>query len=78
MNRRTFFAAALAPVVVPLPFLLPVRPAFVLIPEIITWETLKVLQNSLKFTSTVSRNYSGQFIGKIGDTLEIRKPVRYV
>lgn len=47
----------------------------------ITKETLAVLENELTFTRLVSRAYDSQFakIGaKIGDTINIRKPVRYV
>lgn len=47
----------------------------------ITNETLVVLENMLTFTRKVNREYDSQFGkagAKIGDTLNIRKPVRYV
>jgi hypothetical protein len=47
----------------------------------ITKETLVVLENELTFTRRVNRSYDDQFArsgAKIGDTINIRKPVRYV
>lgn len=47
----------------------------------ITNEALAVLENELTFTRTVNRQYDSQFGksgAKIGDTLNIRLPVRYV
>lgn len=47
----------------------------------ITNEALAVLVNELTFTRTINRQYDSEFgkVGaKIGDTLNIRKPVRYV
>ncbi len=47
----------------------------------ITNEALRVLENELTFTRNINRQYDDQFgrVGaKIGDTLNIRKPVRYV
>lgn len=47
----------------------------------ITNEALVVLENTLKFTKQVNRQYDDQFAqagAKIGDTLNIRKPVRYL
>jgi hypothetical protein len=47
----------------------------------ITKESLRVLENNLSFTKGVNRNYDDQFAqsgAKIGDTLNIRKPARYV
>lgn len=47
----------------------------------ITNEALVVLENSLTFTRNINRQYDSQFGkagAKIGDTLNIRKPVRYV
>lgn len=47
----------------------------------ITNEALAVLENELTFTKRVNREYSDQFArsgAKIGATLNIRKPVRYV
>lgn len=46
----------------------------------ITNEALAVLVNQLTFTRTINRQYSSEFAktgAKIGDTLNIRKPVRY-
>ncbi len=47
----------------------------------ITNKALSVLENSLTFTRKVNREYDDQFAvkgAKIGDTINIRKPVRYV
>lgn len=47
----------------------------------ITNESLPVLENELTFTRRVNRQYDKQFGitgAKIGDTLNIRKPVRYI
>ena len=47
----------------------------------ITNEALMVLENTLSFTKTVNREYDDSFArsgAKIGDTINIRKPVRYV
>lgn len=47
----------------------------------ITNESLPVLENELTFTRLVSRQYDKQFGitgAKIGDTVNIRKPVRYI
>ena len=47
----------------------------------ITNEALMVLENELTFTSEVDRNYDDQFAvvgGKIGNTVNIRKPGRFV
>ena len=47
----------------------------------ITNEALPVLENQLTFTRRVNRQYDKQFGingAKIGDTLNIRKPVRYI
>lgn len=49
--------------------------------SMITKECLRVLENNLAFTKGTSRDYDDQFaIGgaKIGDTINIRKPARYV
>lgn len=46
----------------------------------ITNESLMVLENMLGFTGKVNRQYDDQFAvagAKIGDTLNVRKPVRY-
>ena len=47
----------------------------------ITNEALVVLENELTFTSKINRSYDSSFAkagAKIGDTLNIRKPVRYI
>src|SRR5579884_872400 len=55
-----------------------------LTPSLITREALMVLENNLSFTKQVNKQYSANFgndnaIGqKIGSTLQVRKPVRYV
>ena len=52
-----------------------------LTPDMITLEALRVLKNQLNFTKKVNRQYSSQFArggAKIGNSLNIRKPVRYV
>lgn len=49
--------------------------------SMITREALRVLENNLSFTKGVNREYDDQFGrsgAKIGDTLNIRKPVRYI
>lgn len=49
--------------------------------DMITNESLAVLENELTFTKYVNREYDDQFANQgaqIGDTLNIRKPVRYV
>lgn len=56
----------------------------ILTPTIITKEALRVLHNSIKFASAVTRSYDDSFAnsgaspsGKIGPSLRIRKPNRY-
>lgn len=49
--------------------------------SMITREALRILENNLTFTKQVRRNYDDSFAvkgAKIGDTLNIRKPARYV
>lgn len=49
--------------------------------SMITNESLRVLENNLTFAKGVNREYDGKFAqegAKIGDTLNIRKPARYV
>lgn len=49
--------------------------------DMITNEALAVLENELTFTKRVNREYNDQFAksgAKIGDTLNIRKPPRYL
>ncbi len=53
----------------------------ILTPQMITKEGLRVLENSLTLTLTANRKYSNEFAqsgAKIGDTLNIRKPPRYI
>lgn len=48
--------------------------------DMIAKETLRVIENNLAFTKHVNRNYSAEFAkegAKIGDTVRIRKPVRW-
>lgn len=52
----------------------------ILTPVIYTQETLAVLENMFVFTKNVSRKYDDKFAisgGKIGDTINIRRPARY-
>jgi P22 coat protein - gene protein 5 len=49
--------------------------------SIITLEALAVLKNSLTFAANVNRQYDDRFAqvgNKIGDTLNVRKPPRYI
>lgn len=49
--------------------------------SMITREALRILENDLAFTRGVNRNYDDQFAiagAKIGDTINIRKPTRYI
>ena len=49
--------------------------------SMITKESLRVLKNNLAFARGVNREYDDKFAiegAKIGDTLNIRKPARYV
>lgn len=49
--------------------------------SVITNEALRILENNLTFAKGVNRQYESKFGvdgAKIGDTLNIRKPVRYV
>lgn len=49
--------------------------------SMITRESLRVLENNLTFAKGISRKYDNQFAvggAKIGDTVNIRKPARYV
>ena len=48
--------------------------------SMITNEALVVLENMLSFTKTINRDYDDQFAksgAKIGDTVNVRKPVQY-
>lgn len=47
----------------------------------ITFEALDVLENELTFTNNINREYDSQFRdggGKIGATVNVRKPARYI
>lgn len=49
--------------------------------SMITKESLRVLENNLKFAKNVTKDYDDRFAiegAKIGDTINIRKPARYV
>lgn len=49
--------------------------------SMVTREALRILENSLTFTKGVNREYDDKYAiegAKIGDTLNIRKPARYV
>src|SRR6266478_8216718 len=49
--------------------------------SMLTRESLRILENNLTFAKGVNRKYDDQFAvggAKIGDTLNIRKPPRYV
>lgn len=53
----------------------------VLTSSIITNEALRVLENNLTFAANVTRDYDDKFAkegAKVGDTINIRKPARYV
>jgi hypothetical protein len=53
----------------------------ILTSSIITKEALRVLENNLTAAKTANRQYDDKFAvegAKIGDTLNIRKPVRYI
>src|SRR5688500_6852988 len=48
--------------------------------DIIAKEFLRVIENNLAFTKHVNRSYSSEFAregAKIGDSVRIRKPVRW-
>lgn len=45
--------------------------------EAITRETLRVLENNLKFTSAINRAYDMQFATKAGSKIVMPVPVRY-
>ena len=49
--------------------------------SLLTFEAMRVLVNNLTFTRMVNRNYDGKFGvegAKIGDTVNVRRPPRYV
>src|SRR4051812_17481563 len=49
--------------------------------SMITKESLRILENNLTFAKGINREYDDKFAvdgAKIGDTLNIRKPARYV
>ena len=52
-----------------------------LTPQMVTYEALRVLENSLGISSRINREYDDKFAiagAKIGTTLNVRKPPRYV
>lgn len=56
-------------------------PNAILTTSMITNSQLEVIENNLTFTKGVNREYADQFAvegAKIGDTLNIRKPARYI
>jgi hypothetical protein len=46
--------------------------------EMITADCLRVLEEHLKFARSVNRDYAESFQPKIGDTVKIRSPLRFV
>ncbi len=49
-----------------------------LTPSLITKETLAILQNNLVMAGKVNRKFENQFGGKIGSTLTVRKPNKFI
>ena len=50
----------------------------ILTPDIIAREALMVLRNNAVMANLVHRDYSGDFVGAVGDTITIRKPATFV
>lgn len=48
-----------------------------LTPDIIAREALMVLRNNAVMANLVHRDYSSEFVGKVGDTITIRKPASF-
>ena len=48
-----------------------------LTPEIIAREALMVLRNNAVMANLVHRDYSGEFVAGVGDTITIRKPAKF-
>ena len=53
-------------------------PNTILTPDIIAREALHVLRNNAVMAKLVHRDYSSEFVGKVGDTITIRKPATFV
>lgn len=50
----------------------------ILTPELIAREALMVLRNNAVMANLVHRDYSGDFVGAVGDTITVRKPATFV
>lgn len=50
----------------------------ILTPEVIAREALMVLRNNAVMAKLVHRDYSDEFVGKVGDTITVRKPATFV
>lgn len=48
-----------------------------LTPSIIAREALMVLRNNAVMANLVHRDYSGEFVGAVGDTITVRKPATF-
>lgn len=46
-------------------------------PEIVAREALMLLRNNAVMAGLVHRDYSNEFVGKVGDTVNIRKPATF-
>ena len=53
-------------------------PNNILTPDIIAREALMVLRNNAVMANLVHRDYSGDFVGAVGDTITVRKPATFV
>ena len=49
----------------------------ILTPAIIAREALMVLRNNAVMANLVHRDYSDEFVGKVGDTITVRKPASF-
>lgn len=52
-------------------------PNTILTPSIIAREALMVLRNNAVMANLVHRDYANEFVGKVGDTITIRKPASF-
>ena len=52
-------------------------PNTILTPDIIAREALMVLRNNAVMANLVHRDYSDEFVAKVGDTITIRKPATF-
>lgn len=50
----------------------------ILTPDLIAREALMVLRNNAVMANLVHRDYSGEFVGAVGDTITVRKPATFV